>query len=761
MSKRFFALVFCVSLLVSVFVPVSAQTVTPTPEQATAVPAEATLTPVSTPGLTASFSEADVITFEQVGKSETILTGPYDTTTLLFGVPADWNLTGGASLDLFMTVVFNTNALGSVNSGFMYGGTFYVRLNGVTVGILTLNQVGDVHEHLVIPETALHSRRSDGRMELTFLLDSGLTCQVNQQMNVIVQPISRFILPHTTVTPDTSLVNFPRPIYQDSIYPDTALVVVPEKATAGELQSALTVAAGLGNLTSSALTMTLTTVNELTPEQQATQHLILVGNAASLPMLNELNLPMPASGSQFQGSNPDDGVVQMVNSPWNPAKAVLLVSGNNDAGTIKAAQAVSTGILRSNSAPNLALIEQVDPQPVPVSLPVDQKFSDMGYDRQVLERLGINTATYNFYIPPGQTLAQDSYLELVYGHSALLDYDRSGVVVLLNDQPIGSARFSDATAAQSINQVQITIPSSVVVPGRNRLDVRATLVLRDNCIGPELNGQWLTIWPESRLHLPLSPAQASPELGFDLSAYPLPFVLHPTLGSTAFVLQRDDPKAWRTALRIARYLGDRTNGPLTTLAAFFGDDVPAAERAKYNFLVIGRPSQMPVVKEINASLPAPFGEGGDIASENNLQVKYRVPSDSPIGYVQMLPSPWNPDLVVIAALGNDVQGVAWASSALVDAPVRSLLAGNFAVINGRQVISTDTRLKSLPAETAPGEVPGVAVVQPSLDLTLPVASRPAWILPALVVSAALAVLILLVVATSSWARNRARHSRGG
>jgi len=768
MSKYLLAGILGLSLLVGGVMPAQAQAPTPTPAPVNSLPGQSQATPQpGFPGATpaASFAapvtSADAFTFAQIKEKEILLTGPYDTYTFLFGLPADWQPTSSGSLNLFLTVSFNAGGQGQIDLSTISGGVMQVRLNGVTLGILQLNNIGEVNELLPIPVEALVSRRPDGRMDLNFILDSGLTCLINQQMNVIVHPNSQFVLPHQTQAPKTDLVSFPYPLYQDSIYRDAAVVVVPDEPSAMELQAAMTLAAGLSNLTSGNLTTTLTTASQLGPEQQE-QNLVFVGKAGSLPQLGELALPFPVQGGQFavDGGGPDDGIIQQVASPWSPSGIVLVASGNTDASVVKAAQAISTGVLRPNRFPNVAVVDQVQASPVPVSLPMEQTLGDLGYNQETLDRIGINTASYQFYLPPGQTLAVDAYFELAYGHSALLDYDRSGLVILMNDQPVGSVRFSAETAHQANNRVQVGLPASAALPGYNRLDLRATLALRDNCIGPDLNGQFMTIWPESRLHMPLNPTQNSAEMSFDLNAYPMPFILNPTLGNTAFILQRGDVASWQTALRIAQYLGDRANGPLTTMATFYGDEAPEDELSRYNLLIIGRPSQMPIVETLNDRLPAPFSGGSEIASESNMQVSFRVPADSSIGYVQLLPSPWNNQNLVIAALGNTPEGVQWAASSLVDAPMRTQLSGNFAAVNNQQVVTSDTRLSAPRLEAMAPSAPQVQVEQPRVDLSVPTTNRPTWMMPAIITAASLAGLVMLIALMGSISRNRQRRRLG-
>lgn len=708
--------------------------------------------------LPASAQEAstDIVTFFQIGESEIDLAGPYDSQTILFGLPAEWKSTGGASLDLLMAVAFNIPAIGSAANPYYYGGSLTVTLNSTTLAIIPIANVGEVSHKITIPPEALVSRRTDGRIELVLALESGIDCEVNQNLRVVVHSSSQFTIPHDLVQPDTSLVKFPRPLYQDTLYEDSALIVIPDAPTASEMQSALTVAAGLGNLTGGNLIMDLTTFGQLTEAQKAGSSLVLVGKAASLPLLGELSLPITVTGGKFnlEAGGEDDGVVAMVASPWSVSRVVLVVSGNSEAGTIKAAQAVSTGLLRPNSEPNLSVVKVVETIPYPVNIPVDQTFADLGYNRDILERLGVSTASYTFYIPPGQVVTTDAFFELVMGHSALLNYERSGLVISLNGQPIGSVRFTDVTAAKANNLIQIPIPAAATLTGNNRLDVTAALYPIYNCSTPNFEDLYAIIWPESRLHLPLRPAQADGSAPIALDFYPAPFTYDPTLENLAFILPQGDMVAWRSAFNLAGFLGDRASGSLFAPRAFFANAVTDEELAAYNLVVVGRPSQLPVVAAMNEELPMPFAEGSDVAQERDMQVIFRIPPDAPVGYIELLSSPWNGENTVLAALGNTSQGVVWSGTALVDSALRSRLSGNFAAVTDQQVVTADTRLSAVPQDDVVESPVAPSPVKPSAP-----AERPAWILPVAGIAGGLAILILIVALIRNAAANRSKQPK--
>jgi hypothetical protein len=255
------------------------------------------------------------------------------------------------------------------------------------------------------------------------------------------------------------------------------------------------------------------------------------------------------------------------------------------------------------------------------------------------------------------------------------------------------------------------------------------------------------------LHLPLAVNSSSPVAPQNLAVYPAPFVYSPVLGTTAFVMENNELTSWKDAMKIAAYLGSQASGPLAELSVFYGDNVPATERSKYHLIVIGRPSAMPIIKEINDKLPAPFSTGSDLASDKNLQVQYRIPSDSPMGYIEKMVSPWNSNNIVMAILGNTTQGVDWAATSLIDATLRSRLGGNYAVVNARQIITTSAGLVANTSGQSPAQVSntGVGSSNPA-DST--VETRPVWSFVVLLVAIVLIALIVIFVVGRRWSRDR-------
>jgi hypothetical protein len=698
-------------------------------------------------------NDTDVVSFARLGVTEKSLRGPFDSAYIDFSLPANWKLDSGAQLQLNLNTFFagNNGAVDGTSAGDhkgrMFGGTLQVLLNNVTLSTVLLDQAGERMVTIPITAAALKPAGGNGRHLLSILLDTNEPCGVEQYTSVVIRTSSALLISHQDVAPPTDLARLPLPIFQRSFLPDAATIVVPAAPTAAELQAALSIAAGFGRMTDGALALDLIPATRLTDELKHSAHLIFVGKPSAFPMLREAHLPAPlgADGFAAPGAAPDDGVVQMAVSPWNGTKVLLIASGN-DSGVVKAAQAISSGAIRTGARPDLALIAATHPQVSTNTVSVDRTFADLGYDVQKMYGLGGQYAGYRFDIPPGQAISGDAYMDLVFVHTALLDYDQSGMMISLNDEPIASVRLDDNST--TLGSARLTLPASALRPGSNQLTIRADLLPRVVCTDPRSSGLWMVIRPESLLHLPLGPSQASgASKRIDLSTYPSPFTIKPNLSNLAFVLGTDDPTGWNVAAQVAADLGRQMQGTLVDLAVAYGKELPEQMRKERDLLLIGLPSTLPLVSELGSALPAPFIAGSTVAAESDATVAYRMPQGASLGYVELFPAPWSVERTVLAVLGSTDQGLIWAGAALTTPKLRGALTGNLAIIQGDQIDSRDTR----PKTTAP------AATQPSAPTAQPEeVKRPSIFLFVAVGVVALMMIGSLIFLVVWWRRRGAK-----
>lgn len=699
------------------------------------------------------------LSFAMLGQTDILMRGPYSTTSLRFGLPMNWAFEESANLQLMITSSLVTDAASPVAEGQPIGASLNVSFNRNQIALIPLTAGENIVYDIPIPPDALIPTLNDGRHVLELLLDADTDCDPNllHQTSISISSASQFTFPYIEQTPEINLEQLPRPIFQrDSVYPVDTVLIVPDQPSAQEMQAALIAAAGLGRMSDTQLPFSLLSSGQITEETLAASNLIFMGKAENLSLLRDVELPAPLATDGFDApdSQPDDGILQIAVSPWNTGRALMVVSGNSDAGVVKAAQALSYGSIQTVSDTNLAIVTDVAPPNIEdgnVTLDAltsaTHTFRDLGYGVATLAGLGRSEFVVDFYVTPGLIAGNDSYLDLVFNNSALLSFERSGLNVSLNGNLIGSLRFSDETAGTATQRIKIS--PSLVLPGSNQLRIQAELAAPTNCGLAESTNLWASILPESILYLPLQQAPVDFNTVQNLNAYPYPFANIPTLSNTAFILPANNPASWAVASEIAFGLGGRVRGAVIDLAAVFDDAVPEDLRNSRDLILVGLPSELALISELNESLPAPFETGQNIPVVDNQQVSYRFPPDTSIGYLQLLASPWNSSRTILAVVGSTNDGVGLAGNALADPVLRSRLAGNFALVTAENISVADTRTGLGMGGIAenPEVISEPVVPEPN---TSPVpAARPTWILPAVGVLVFLILVVLIAALVSS------------
>ncbi len=720
-------------------------------------------------GLAASslvpLQEEEKLTFAQLGETDTLMQGPFSTMRIRFGLPSNWAFETESYLQLILTSNLVTNTESAVLPGQSIGASMLVTLNKKLLATIPLVAGTDLTYKIPITPDALVPLSSDGRQDLVISLDARVDCDPStfSQTTVAVSSASYLNFPYIEQSAMADLSLLPRPIYQkDSIHPVNAFLVVPDLPSAQELQAAMIVSAGFGRMTDGLQSLTLLTVSQFTEDIRADSNVVFVGTSSALPLLQSAVLPVSLVNGSFglDGIQPEDGIIQIATSPWNFGRSVLVLSGNSDEGVLKAAKAFSTGVLQTGEDPSLAVVAEVNPSndsglgnSSDLLPQINRTFSDLGYDLITVSGVGLGEIIVEFYISPGLIIGEDSYLDLTFNNSSLADYNNSGISVLLNNHIIGDARLSDQTAA-SVTQ-RIRIPKSVVVPGINQIRIQAYLATPSLCSAVDKN-LWLTVMPESLLHLPLVAEPIGNLDLVDLSVYPYPFINIPTLSDTAFILSKS-PASWAVASQIASNLGSLAKGTIIDLEMAFDGQIPDEVRKNNDLIIVGMPSDLQIITELNSSLPGPFEAGGNSTVIRNQQILYRFSSDLDLGYLELLDAPWDNAHTVLAVVGNSENGVKLAGGALVDTLLRNRLRGNFALINGANVTVADTRtgfgLGSLSSE-ATGESVVIESTPVVLETTTS-APRLTWIPYVIALLFVLIVVVLFLAVKSS--RNEPRQ----
>lgn len=705
------------------------------------------------------------VSFADMGYSDTDLSSPFDSTSFFFSIPPNWKLVDGSVIELNFDVVLSGSDVGNIVSDQRpYGGFIAIRFNRQLIDTIYLDKqdvVGDYTRTIQIPSNALMAARRDGRHELEITLDASFSCIYDIRTLVHIKSTSTFTLPYTVVPPQLDLANLPMPFYmRNSLVPDRTLFVVPDDPETGELQAMLNTVAGFGTLVAGPdYGFDVTSISQLTNTDMETRNLVFIGMPKEFDLLSTVQFSVPISGGEFTNLLPDagnDGIVQLAPSPWNGNKTVLLIGGNTPEAVNKAARAVSSGNLFIAGNPTLVYVNDVQLFINTAPAVEDFNLEDLGYQTQTLSGVGLDSVEFLFNVSQEQVATQDGYVELSYYHSGLMEYGTSSFTISLNDQDISSNVFTKDSV--QVTQLQIKIPKGILKVGTNRLQINASMVPSLSCDTTGFSDPWFTISNQTKLHIPVSQENVAAPLLRDFKFYPSFLTSQSDFGDVAFILSKANPSNWNVAAQLTYQLS-RVNTPvISNLSVAYADDVPENIREDYSMVVVGRASQQPFLTELNNSLPAPFDQTNDTASERQMQVIYRIPPGVSVGYLELLASPYNTQKTIIVVSGNDDPGVEKSGSTLIQGELQSQLSGVFAVTNGLQVVSSGGPSQfSVVGNLIPEAPPVVTTPIPDQTetLTTPVKfERPAW-LPAVLLSLSVVTLIFIAIAIfSSLARRK-------
>jgi hypothetical protein len=473
-----------------------------------------------------------------------------------------------------------------------------------------------------------------------------------------------------------------------------------------------------------------------------------------------------------RGVPESDGVIQILVSPWEQSKAILVLTGLNDEAVGLASQAVSSENRFPGLAGSYALVRGQAPglKRPQTSLDTEMTFADLGYEGRVLE--GFNDGvSYYFDIPVGWHLTEETTLSLSFRYSQNLDYDRSSLNVIFNYEPIATVALSGQMALG--DALEVALPLSLVRYGEdNVISVQAELFPLDECA---YSNVWLRVNDTSSLHLAHTERD---EQVLNLDFYPHPFDLRSDLTDVLFALpEKPQVGEWNSVLRLAAAMGGASGGLGFAPAMTLGMPESEVALSEHHIIAVGRPTRNAVLQEVNDQLPQPFLPHSDVIEQKLNGVTLRFPSDASLGYVQLIASPWNESRAFLAVTGTTDEGVQQAADVLVDQPW--YLNGNLALIKDSTVNTIDTRefgsdyvQTSEPVSTAvvtatptgsptdPTVTPSATISPDAADLALALSSeegavnRPGWLIP-LVIAAGLALVMIFGVA---WWQYRSQNA---
>ncbi|MGQ0619703.1 MAG: UDP-forming cellulose synthase catalytic subunit [Panacagrimonas sp.] len=337
------------------------------------------------------------------------------------------------------------------------------------------------------------------------------------------------------------------------------------------------------------------------------------------------------------GPAPDWARIRVVPNPRNPAARLLLIEASDEAGLLRAAQALVMGAISLEG--EVAQVQQLD-LPPPAARGVAPRWidpsrrtrlADISQGATSVRGLNPGPMGFDFRLPPDVYFLDEvgATVDLRYRY-APITAPGSTLSTLFNDAFVGSVILPRAgeppsREAEEVNdQVDIEIPA-FRLGSRNQLTLqyqfrRAVSKPCEHFVSDALGG---SVDPDSEVEFGRHGRYARWP---DLTRFRdggLPFSLSADLGETAFLLPHDaDEDALSAALMLAGHLGQTTGAPGLRLAI---DSIAnAMTYSDRDLILIGRADQLKLPEDWIERLPLLISKEGARLTETSRAASFRA-----------------------------------------------------------------------------------------------------------------------------------------
>jgi hypothetical protein len=508
------------------------------------------------------------------------------------------------------------------------------------------------------------------------------------------------------------------------------LIVLPENSTRDDLSSLSTLSYVLGHYAgvNSEWHPEIVNENQFDTGLATGRNVVFIGSAP-----NEF---------QDQASR-DKDYVAIYPSPWSVGNAVMVVGDQNSQDGFSPAAVFSDASRNLLLHGNIAYVDQQEPparQPFPNTL----SFEDLGYLDRTVRGIGQQSLIYSLYVPyDTEPLVVKLNLGLL--HSPDLDIQNSSFTVYLNGFSI--AGILPTARSSAGDPITLGLPAKRFRRGINFIRIAFDLHVPYSSCERALETIWATVLNTSTVEITYRDNVPIPSL----EHFPLPFNDAP--GSVFVIPDQHRPEDLAYVSRLAFTMGASAYEVGGAPQAMTAADFRQKEKDFPNVILVGLPSENLITQSANNLFPQPFTLQG-----NSLEEGYGVylptsSKDASLGLMEVFRSPWVTDGTVLVLTGNDRQGLEWTWDAVLNPALRGSFAGNVMVIGSahRSQAAGEATVQSSPQFlfqqiADAGNIPIIGQILQR--------NGKAFLVPALVGVGIALLLVVGVLWTISWARDR-------
>lgn len=575
-----------------------------------------------------------------------------------------------------------------------------VELNGrlLSTTVLTSNNAISNTIHIDLPENLLQTGANSLRVDL----DTSRTCEERGAgLDVLVDETSLISFGYQQTPYPADLSLYPLPFTEAGLLKAPVTIVLPDQPTSDDLSAAATIAAGLGQKNGVDIAFNTVVASELNPDVRDNSHLIVIGRPDDNALISDLDLPLPIDETVLK---PDQGILEEIVSPWNEFRLVLVVSGLEGGGVVKAGNALNRQAHFLGMRGPVAVVVELGPLPETTpSSNTSMTLASLGQTDQIFYGAAPQESFFDFTLPPGWQLQEYPSFTLKFAHADILDPEASILDIKLNNVPLVSALLDKSNATEG--EVNVSLPVHLLRTGNNRLRVGVDMNLPEGDKCRDLKDQrlWTVISSGSELVLPYDAVN----LPLDLSLFPYPFSQSDALDRTVIVIpDQADSGLYNDLVQLAVRLGSPVRTKVISLQAVYVSDLAEDIKKNSHLILLGRPSQHGLLREVNAYLPQPFMPDNDFLEPLAIDsVAFAPASDRQAGLLEIIASPWNEKYGILAVTGTTDEGPGLATQTLLEQT--NQLQGNLAVVEPTfDPFSTKPKVSTYSIDTRPSVLAG-------------------------------------------------------
>ena len=143
----------------------------------------------------------------QLGYSDTLMIGPYDSTSVFFSLPANVKLAPGSSLSLKYALAWSGGGVSNGSELTGFGGTLLVYFNDELVDTVILSSDSSLEMEIPISDSALNKPDENGRYSLKFFLNADVNCEFDSvRTTMIISKNSQLNFQYDVTVPPADLI---------------------------------------------------------------------------------------------------------------------------------------------------------------------------------------------------------------------------------------------------------------------------------------------------------------------------------------------------------------------------------------------------------------------------------------------------------------------------------------------------------------------------------------------------------------------------